>query len=661
MTLAACTTEPRAAFQLTDTIVAGNVGSGGAADIGGPDPSGVTGTYNLIGDGGSGGIQGGSDGNIVLTSLIDLGLAPLGSYGGSTQTMALLAGSPALGAGTPISGITVDQRGEPIGSSVDIGAFQGQEGAPAITSADNTTFVDGVPGSFTVTATGTPPPTLSESGTLPSGVSFDASTGVLSGTPATTDLGGTYTVTFTASNSVGSAATQSFALLIAQPPAITSANNTTFVEGSPGTFTVTATGVPTPTLSESGVLPSGVTFNADTGVLSGTPAATAGGEYPLTFTASTGIGSAAKQEFDLWVVSPSYSLNAPTKFVVTGVTSTSIAFSWTDNDPSATGYDVQEAVAGSTNFAPVTGSPFGPGTTSATATGLTSGLNYQFEVRAVAASGSSAWLSSGDVETLVSTALSLSANPNPLQIWVTATNAADQSNDVVFTATVTNTSGTSDEPVGQVNFQDLTTGTDLGTSPLTDGSASLDAPSFSLGDHTIIATYTPYPVSLFAGSATRMTEAVEAFTGTTVSAAPLPGCWGGRYRSRPRCLTICPTASRRPAACSFRWTAATMANRSPWIKMGRPPSGDSSLTLGGHSISASYTPTGDFSCQRRQRDGDVLIPATPGLATLATATGTRPATGTPACPESGDDVDISNLAVGAIAMINLGPADAQTI
>jgi hypothetical protein len=70
---------------MTDTIVAGNTGSGGAADIGGPDPSGVTGTYNQIGAGSSGGIQGGSDGNIVLTSLIDLGLAPLGNYGGPSH------------------------------------------------------------------------------------------------------------------------------------------------------------------------------------------------------------------------------------------------------------------------------------------------------------------------------------------------------------------------------------------------------------------------------------------------------------------------------------------------------------------------------------------------------------------------------------------------
>ena len=43
-------------------------------------------------------------------------------------------------------------------------------------------------------------------------------------------------------------------------PTITSANSTTFTVGTAGTFTVTSTGSPTPSLSESGALPSGVTF-----------------------------------------------------------------------------------------------------------------------------------------------------------------------------------------------------------------------------------------------------------------------------------------------------------------------------------------------------------------------------------------------------------------
>ena len=113
-----------AATNLSNTIVAGNtVENGPADDIYGDTSSG---SHNLIGTGGSGGITGGSDGNIVLTSLTALGLAPLGEYGGPTETVALLPGSAAIGAGTAASGITTDQRGEPLDSSPDIGAFQSQ-------------------------------------------------------------------------------------------------------------------------------------------------------------------------------------------------------------------------------------------------------------------------------------------------------------------------------------------------------------------------------------------------------------------------------------------------------------------------------------------------------------------------------------------------------
>ena len=67
------------------------------------------------------------DGNIVLTNLTDLGLAPLGDYGGPTQTIALLPGSPASARAPPSTGVTADQRGEPLDSpNPDIGAFQSQ-------------------------------------------------------------------------------------------------------------------------------------------------------------------------------------------------------------------------------------------------------------------------------------------------------------------------------------------------------------------------------------------------------------------------------------------------------------------------------------------------------------------------------------------------------
>jgi large repetitive protein len=103
-------------------------------------------------------------------------------------------------------------------------------------------------------------------------------------------------------------------------PSITSPNNTTFTVGTPGTFTVTATGTPAPTFSETGALPTGVTFTAATGVLAGTPAAGTAGSYPITFKAHNGIGADASQNFTLTVsptpVSPSITSANNTTFTV---------------------------------------------------------------------------------------------------------------------------------------------------------------------------------------------------------------------------------------------------------------------------------------------------------------------------------------------------------
>ena len=86
-------------------------------------------------------------------------------------------------------------------------------------------------------------------------------------------------------------------------PTITSADSTVFTVGTAGTFTVTATGNPTPTFALTGTLPSGVTFNDMTGVLSGTPAAGSSGIYPVTITASNGVSPDATQNFTLTVYS----------------------------------------------------------------------------------------------------------------------------------------------------------------------------------------------------------------------------------------------------------------------------------------------------------------------------------------------------------------------
>jgi hypothetical protein len=85
---------------LTNTIVSGN---GGGDTTGGGT---FTNTNSLIGG--------------------DPLLAPLGDYGGPTQTIALLPGSPAIGAGTSAGAPSKDQRGHQRSGHIDIGAFQSE-------------------------------------------------------------------------------------------------------------------------------------------------------------------------------------------------------------------------------------------------------------------------------------------------------------------------------------------------------------------------------------------------------------------------------------------------------------------------------------------------------------------------------------------------------
>jgi PKD repeat protein len=179
---------------------------------------------------------------------------------------------------------------------------------PSLTNANSATFSVGSGGSFTIGATGFPAPALSASGALPSGVTFVPATGVLSGTPAA-GSGGTFPLVFTAANSTGTN-TQNFTLTVNQAAAITSANNTAFAVGSESNFTVTATGFPAPTLSESGALPAGVAFTNATGILGGTPASGTGGTYPITFTA-TNTTSTNTQSFTLTVNEAPAITNSP--------------------------------------------------------------------------------------------------------------------------------------------------------------------------------------------------------------------------------------------------------------------------------------------------------------------------------------------------------------
>jgi hypothetical protein len=199
------------------------------------------------------------------------------------------------------------------------------------------------PVQFTATG-GTGTLTLSESGALPLGVTFSG--GTLSGTPASSSAGSSYTFSVTATDAYGDSATlpgytltiqpasafpvpvtdneiitvsdtETFpdvadaeqitvtdidtvrafnAIAIAPSPATFNASNSTGFQGAnygPVTFTASG-GTGALTLTESGTLPTGLTFT--NGVLGGTPASSSAGTYTFSVTATDADGDQAPQQ-----------------------------------------------------------------------------------------------------------------------------------------------------------------------------------------------------------------------------------------------------------------------------------------------------------------------------------------------------------------------------
>ncbi|MBL8204113.1 MAG: hypothetical protein JNM09_07780 [Blastocatellia bacterium] len=124
---------------LRNTIVAGNFNSTAATrdDISGAVVN--TSSYNLIGDGtGMSGTTNGVNNNQVGSgaSPINPLLGALSNNGGSTQTHALLSGSPAIDTGSTALAPATDQRGvtRPGGAAADIGAYEVGDTVPPDTT-----------------------------------------------------------------------------------------------------------------------------------------------------------------------------------------------------------------------------------------------------------------------------------------------------------------------------------------------------------------------------------------------------------------------------------------------------------------------------------------------------------------------------------------------
>jgi hypothetical protein len=304
---------------LTNTILAGNTAAGSAPDdINGPLAV-TSGANNLIGNAGtSGGLTDHTNGNVIGHSAL---LAALGDYGGTTQTVALFPGSPALGGGTA-SGVGIppaDQRGVARTGHNDIGAFQSQGFTLALVGgAAQSALVKTPFGPLTVSAValqaGAPFNEPAEGGqvtfTGPSSGAGIATTPVVAAisggqasiTPTANDTSGGYTVTATITAS--GAPSVAFSLTNTAPTiSLTPATLGNGTAGSPYSATFGANGGTGPyafTVSV-GALPDGLTLATD-GVISGSPTAPTTASF--TVQAQDTDGFTGTRQYSITVVAP---------------------------------------------------------------------------------------------------------------------------------------------------------------------------------------------------------------------------------------------------------------------------------------------------------------------------------------------------------------------
>ena len=241
------------------------------------------------------------------TGTVTYTLAPLPDGLTFTATTRVLSGTPTAMEAVTATYIAMDTNGASqsttftitVADEVEVTAPNDQ------TYTMNTTITDltldpATGGTGTVTYTLAP---------LPDGLTFTATTRVLSGTPTTAD---TTELTYTATDDNDSTAMETFTVIVAAGVAVTAPVDQTYTmdaaitdltldpaTGGTGTLTYTLTGP--------GGLPGGLDFNASTRTLSGTPSTA--GTFDLTYEVSDANGANTSVDFTV-IVSDSLTLNA---------------------------------------------------------------------------------------------------------------------------------------------------------------------------------------------------------------------------------------------------------------------------------------------------------------------------------------------------------------
>ena len=365
--------------------------------------------------------------------------------------------------------------------------------AAVITSANGGTFTVGVAGSFTITTTGSPTPSITETGALPSGLTFvdnGNGTATLSGTPLASGTAGVYTITVTAHNGVGADSVQTFTITIGK-----------------GTPTLTWA---TPAAISFGTALSGTQLDATASVAGSFVYAPAAGTVLGAGSQTLSVTFTPTDANDFTTATASVTLIVNKGLpVITWAMPAAISFG---TALSATQLDASTTVAGTFAYSPATGTILGAGSQN---------LSVTFTP------------TDGTDDSTATAQVSLVVNPaGTTNGLFSSASTANVGVSVTFTATVLSSAGT---PSGNVTFLDG--GTTLGIVPLVAGSAAFTTSTLTAATHTIGAIYSG-SANFAASNAPSITETIVAPQFTLSVSAPTSVVQAGQTAIIP--LTVTP-------------------------------------------------------------------------------------------------------------------------
>ncbi|WP_456619029.1 putative Ig domain-containing protein [Bradyrhizobium sp. P5_C12] len=414
------------------------------------------------------------------------GTSPLG-YGVSPALPAGLSFNPATGAvtGTPtaISSTTTytvtvtDANSATATATFSLAINAAVTATQSIASKTLTQNAAAAPFTPVTGSGGTSPLAYSIAPGLPAGLTLNASTGAISGTPTATLGATTFTVTVTDANTA--TASNTFSLTISGAVTATQAVASTVLTANHATTTftpVTGGGGTAPlSFGVSPTLPAGLTFGTSNGSISGTPTATIGATT-FTVTVTDANSATATSTFSLTV-----------NGAVTATTAV----------PSSA-LPINQAV---TPFTPVTGSGGTGALTYAVSPSLPAGLSFNTTSGAISGTPTATQPTTTFTVTITDTNSATGSATFSLSVGQVATTVALTSSQnpsqfgqpVTFSATVTGTGGT---PTGTVAFND--NGSPIGTGTLSGGVATFTTSTLAIGSHTMTASYSGS--ALFAAS-----------------------------------------------------------------------------------------------------------------------------------------------------------------